>query len=567
MPKRRIRKVSLVLVFCLMVTLLYACGGNNANTTNDTTNTTTDGNTAANDNGGNTATTNDTTNNATNDNANNTTTEPAKEWQGEININVNSTNKAGWTAVAQAYMAKNPKVKVNVDIKPPDGYADWLRAQLTSATPTPDIVNGNVVADLIKTKFLGYNSYLQQTNEYTGNTWIDDFKDFATQSKDITTGDYYNLNLETVQVAWFYNKAIFDKVGVTPPKTWDELVDVSKKIKAAGYIPIALEGDYDSFWQGSVGWLMRIYADSYLRSTFKDVRCQPGDFCYDEETDGTWQEDLTNPHNDDDALVNKNPLRQWEAIKDHKLTVNNDDYKEMYTNFKKLIPEYVEPGFFGTKKAYPLFLSQKAAMRLDGAWLITSFDKDLTDSEKNGGSKTALPSFEYGVFPMPRMDGANSDAPVRTIEVPIGFLSVVKKDQEHNDLVMDFMKYYASAPGYSIYLDATLKDGQGISGPPILKGVQVDPKIQEKFDNLTLLGNSEKGNAMGVLSRGVADYQPSVREWVSLAQEYFSGKKTVDQFLDSYQKSIDKNFDGALKSQHLEESDLTTPEKKPPERQ
>ncbi|NBC69290.1 ABC transporter substrate-binding protein [Paenibacillus sacheonensis] len=569
MPKRRIRKLSMVLVFCLMATLLYACGGNNSNNANTTTtnDANSNANTATNNSTTPADTTNDTANNdaAANNGSGNEPAEPAAEWQGEININVSSTNKAGWNAVAAAYTAKNPKVKINVDLKP-DGYADWLRAQLTSATPTPDIVNGNVVADLIKTKFLGYNSYLQQLNPYTNNVWIDDFKDFATQSKDITTGDYYNLNLETVQVAWFYNKSIFEKVGVTPPTTWDELVEVSKKIKAAGYIPIALEGDYDSFWSGSVGWLMRIYADSYLRSKFKDVRCQPGDFCYDEEVDGTWQENIADPHNDDDALVNKNPLRQWKAIQDHTLNVTNDDYKEMYTNFKKLIPEYVENGFFGTKKAYPLFLSQKAAMRLDGAWLITSFDKDLTDSEKNGGSKTALPAFEYGVFPMPKMEGPNVDAPVRTIEVPIGFLSVVKKDQAHNDLVMDFMKFYASAPGYSVYLDATLKDGQGISGPPILKGVQVDPKIQEKFDNLTLLGNSEKGNAMGAVSRGVADFQPSVREWVSLAQEYFSGKKTVDQFLEAYQKSLDKNFEGALKSQHLELSDLTTPEKKPPER-
>ena len=313
--------------------------------------------------------------------------------------------------------------------------------------------------------------------------------------------------------------------------------------------------------------MFRIYADSYLRKQFDSVRCQPGDYCYDEEVDGIWKEDLADTHNDDDALVNKNPLRQWKAIQDGTLNVNNADYKAMYENFKQLFPEYVEPGFFGTKDAYPLFLSQKAAMRLDGAWLITSFDKDLTDSTKNGGSETALAPFEYGVFPMPTMEGPEVDAPVRTIEVPIGFLSVVKKDQEHNELVMDFMNYYASSVGYSVYLDATLKDGQGIAGPPILKDVQVGAALQEKFDNLKLLGNTEKNNAMGALSRGVADFQPSVREWVSLAQEYFSGKKTVDEFLTEYQKSLDKNFEGALKSQKFEVEDLKTPEKKAPERQ
>jgi raffinose/stachyose/melibiose transport system substrate-binding protein len=128
------------------------------------------------------------------------------------------------------------------------------------------------------------------------------------------------------------------------------------------------------------------------------------------------------------------------------------------------------------------------------------------------------------------------------------------------------LKYYASAAGYTYYLDATLKDGQGISGPPIIKGIQLDPKLQEKFNALKLLGNTEKSNAMGFMSRGIYDYQPSVREWVSLAQDYFSGKTTVDAFLTKYQASIMKNFEKAIQSQKMELSDLDTPEKKQPER-
>lgn len=43
---------------------------------------------------------------------------------------------------------------------------------------------------------------------------------------------------------FFYNAAIFKEVGVTAPTTWDELLDVCAKIKAAGYTPITCDDAY-----------------------------------------------------------------------------------------------------------------------------------------------------------------------------------------------------------------------------------------------------------------------------------------------------------------------------------
>lgn len=44
----------------------------------------------------------------------------------------------------------------------------------------------------------------------------------------------------------FYNKAVFDEIGVTEPATWAEFLDVCEKIKAAGKTPIALDDAYVS---------------------------------------------------------------------------------------------------------------------------------------------------------------------------------------------------------------------------------------------------------------------------------------------------------------------------------
>ncbi len=43
---------------------------------------------------------------------------------------------------------------------------------------------------------------------------------------------------------FFYNASIFEQVGVTAPTTWDELLDVCAKIKAAGYTPITCDDAY-----------------------------------------------------------------------------------------------------------------------------------------------------------------------------------------------------------------------------------------------------------------------------------------------------------------------------------
>lgn len=53
-------------------------------------------------------------------------------------------------------------------------------------------------------------------------------------------GKKYFLPLTQHYVPFFYNKAVFEKVGVTPPKTWEEFLEVCAKLKAAGIVPIAL---------------------------------------------------------------------------------------------------------------------------------------------------------------------------------------------------------------------------------------------------------------------------------------------------------------------------------------
>ena len=52
-------------------------------------------------------------------------------------------------------------------------------------------------------------------------------------------GKVYSLSFASQTLGVFLNKDIFDKNGIAEPTTWDEFIAASKKLKAAGVIPIA----------------------------------------------------------------------------------------------------------------------------------------------------------------------------------------------------------------------------------------------------------------------------------------------------------------------------------------
>lgn len=513
---------------------------------------------------------------------------------GTITVSVQGNDTQTWQALADAYTALNPGVDVKVEVKPGEGYQEFIRAQFASGTPEVSLVNGNVVADLIQAKkFLDLSSYLDKTDPYTGSPWRDTMDAVAVQNmSDPNSGEIFTLNLETVQVLWFYNESAFEKAGIlaeaqalaqtdTNQPTWDQFMGWCDKLTAAGYIPVAIEGDYTSFWELRFGWLARMYLDQFTRHEAELVRAQPGDWCFRPGVDDAWSYDPTDSHNDDSNRITFNHQRQMIALRDHTQAVNGPEFQALYTNFKQFADRAAPPGWIGTTDAYPLFLTQKAAIRLDVAALLGNLERDIKSlsegryipagaSAEEGATPVAaqaLEAFTIGSFNNPTMEGPEVDAPARTIEVNIGFLSIPKKDQAQNDLEVDFLMFLTSPDGFGIYIENRLDPNNagsgGIVGPPIVKNVELPEDLAAKFAQLKLIGNTEKDTAGNYRSRGISDYQPSVREWVDLAQQYFSGDLELDAFLSQYQDSVDRLFPEILTHNQLTDADLETPEKKP----
>ena len=121
----------------------------------------------------------------------------------------------------------------------------------------------------------------------------------------------------------------------------------------------------------------------------------------------------------------------------------------------------------------------------------------------------ACKNFVLGTFAMPSMEGEGIEAKARTIEVATGFLSAIKKDIDHDEMVVDFLKFYTSAEGYSIFLEALIENGGVPDGLPLVKGVELEGELAEMFANIEYIGNCQKGFCQA-LARGIGDNQEAV---------------------------------------------------------
>lgn len=84
-------------------------------------------------------------------------------------------------------------------------------------------------------------------------------------------GEIYLLPYIYNTVQFWYNKGIFEEVGVEVPQTWDEFLAVNDALKDAGYVPIAAEGNepfYATFYITNM--VARIKGPGFLLQTAAD---------------------------------------------------------------------------------------------------------------------------------------------------------------------------------------------------------------------------------------------------------------------------------------------------------
>lgn len=439
---------------------------------------------------------------------------------------IDANYRAAFDAVAREYMRLKPDVNVQVQIVPASGYATWIRTAVAGGADTaPDIYSFNYGAGFYESgKAVNLLPYLESPSPYTGKRWRDSFHPEYLEMLQLGN-DMPQVPLNYIEIGIFYNKAIFERVGIVPPTTWEQLMEACERIRAAGYIPVSMPAEKDDYWGGVVGWVVRLFTDAWYYDKVPVVMARPGDFLFRPEANTNFVVNYDDPFAD--LLVVLSSERRLQAILDGDLDFDGPRMRELYIYLKDFSRHW-QYGFHGTNSmaAYNLFLNQRAAMMFNASPAVLLIDRDM-------GRLPADSRFEWGAFHPPRVTSSEFvRTPFRGVGAPLPVYGILKKDQRQVDAAADFLMFLTSPPIARLILEETIKAEEAIVGPFSIKDVPLDPEMDARFR--PFLGHGREK----LESRGLEDEQESVWRWSTLAQDYIADRITIDEFLERYQRLI-----------------------------
>lgn len=234
---------------------------------------------------------------------------------------------------------------------------------------------------------LALNDYLQQP-AYDHDEALADV--FLPNTLDMFTldGNIYLLPYIYNTVQFWYDKRVFEEVGIEIPQTWDDLLNACTLLQDAGYAPIAAEGNepgYATFYLTE--FLARIQGVGWLRQAAGDP------------TGEMWRDPAVI------AAAEKTRIL-WDT--------------------GCIPPETL--GYVWPQGQNTLAFGQ-AAMELVGSWLPVEL-QNATD-----------PDFQWGGFSFPAIEGGVG----KTTDVYALLLSfMINKDTAHPDEAFDFLRFIMS---------------------------------------------------------------------------------------------------------------------------
>jgi raffinose/stachyose/melibiose transport system substrate-binding protein len=315
------------------------------------------------------------------------------------------------------FKQKYPEIQLDVMGMEQSAYKVKINTAMASGTP-PDVfytLPGGFLNAFVK----GGQVYaLDEALAKDG--WGDSFMPSALAR--VKSGDKtYAVPIDMDAAVFWYNKKLFEKNGWAVPTTYEELMALAEKIKAAGIVPFAL-GNKDS-WPATF-WFQ--YMSLRLKGTGIVDKFVAGD------SSATFMPEAT---------------AAFQAIQDVAKA------------------KYFPDGFNGMTdaEANMLFLNGKAAMVLNGTWQIGM----SADAPKD--------SFELGYFPFPTLkDGKGTQTDVIAGVAACFAMSNSAKDKD--DAIL-FLKYMTSPEVAAKYVEVrkTLVTTKGAAteenAGPVLFGI------------------------------------------------------------------------------------------------
>lgn len=287
----------------------------------------------------------------------------------------------------------------------------------------------------------GLKSYVQAGQ-------VDDLTDWFTQNSAVkdrlfpssfgaatVNGKIYAMPCETVQpIVLFYNKKVFDKVGVQPPQTWGDIMDLVPKFNAKGIAPFSLGGQ--SRWTNMM-WLEFLFDRIGGSEVFQNI--------FDGQKDA-W----SNPS----------------AIKALTEVQNLVKAKGFIKGFSSITAD--------SNADQALLYTGKAAMMLHGSWTYGSMAQDGGDFVSGG---------HLGYMNFPTVEGGKGD-PSDTVGNPGQYMSISSKaTAKQKEIALKFFKT-------AVLSKAEVKQWIDAGAVPIVNGTQQELGSSKDAEWLTFLYNT-----------------------------------------------------------------------------
>jgi raffinose/stachyose/melibiose transport system substrate-binding protein len=230
-------------------------------------------------------------------------------------------------------------------------------------------------------------------------------------------GKVYAMPCETVQpIILYYNKKVFDDVGVEPPQSWDDIMALVPKFNAKGIAPFSLGGQ--SRWTNMM-WLEFLFDRMGGPDVFQAV--------FDGEKDA-WS----------------NPIAIQALTKVQDLV----KAKGFIKGFSSITAD--------SNADQALLYTSKAAMMLHGSWSYGIQQSDGGDFVSSGA---------LGFMNFPPVEGGKGD-PSDTVGNPAQYLSISSKaSAAQKDTAKKFFTE-------GVLDDEEIKQWIGTGGVPVVKGTQ-----------------------------------------------------------------------------------------------
>ncbi len=131
------------------------------------------------------------------------------------------------------YHQQFPNVNIVFEPVNPQDYNEVILKKLQAGS-TPDLL-------CVRSFATGYDLYSSgYLADCTGISGIKEaFTEMVRSAWSAPDGKIYAVPFAAVSHAMYYNKAIFQKEGISVPKTWEEFLQICKKLKSLGYTPLA----------------------------------------------------------------------------------------------------------------------------------------------------------------------------------------------------------------------------------------------------------------------------------------------------------------------------------------